>query len=224
MIAWASGHRVLVSNVLAALKQLPESRLRVAPIGTREELRALWELNRHVYGGGVLRFEGFLSWWRANPSGVFGLFMEGELIGGLSIWPLKRRFFHEALRGRREFSCKRYYRAQDAHRCPYWYVSGIVVREEFRGGDALPFMLLHVFRHALTAARSVMSFNVCAMAFSSEGTRLLARFGFKPANSGDAQSGRRPVYALKHIGPIHLKVMASRIGAIERRRQTIAAA
>ncbi|MGZ3531974.1 MAG: hypothetical protein ACXVAR_10810 [Vulcanimicrobiaceae bacterium] len=220
LIHFARIHHDETSKVLALLEGAPISGFTVAPIANELELWEFWKTSRDMYGDeNALRFETYLAWWRCYPSGVFGLFQNGALVGGLSVWPLRRRAFYEALKGRHTISHRAFRAVHDAKRCEYWYVAGVVVKPGFRRRDALQYLFSEVMHHGLSTARDVMRLNLCAAASSPEGARLLQRFGFAPVAAERRDEAQLTAYALRGLGPVRLRKMADRFAALGVRKQ-----
>lgn len=211
LLRLARSHRKETLNVLALLENAAVSGFTVAPIASELELLEFWTITRDMYGAeNALRFESFLAWWRSYPQGVLGLFEKGALVGGASIWPLRRRSFYDALRGRRTISPRAFLRPDEARRCGHWYVAGVVIKPGFRRRDALHYLFCEIMRHGLDASREVMRLNLCAAASSPEGGRLLRRFGFAPVAAAQNAPPQLTAYALLDLGPARLRKMADR--------------
>ena len=75
-------------------------RLSVRHIHDAEELRRVWELDSSVYAALAEPYDTLKSWWEAFPSGIYGLFFDGSLIGALGIWPVSDRWVDTLASGR----------------------------------------------------------------------------------------------------------------------------
>lgn len=122
-------------------------------------------------------------WWHAFPIGVRILeSAEGSIAGAMSAWPLRRAAYDAIVSGAiTEDAITSADFDLAVRERPRWYISGIAVAPAVR---ALPRLLLAFFADGLAAlgdASRCVQPDVCAVATSDEGARMLRRFGFARA-------------------------------------------
>jgi GNAT superfamily N-acetyltransferase len=207
---WAAAHGNGINAVLALLQRPAPPHYSVSPVACDPDLFRLWQINRDAYGErGAIGFDRYLTLWRAYPNAVYALRHDGEIVGGLSVWPLRRFAFRNVLRGQRDLTGQSLWNAHDVTGCAHWYITGIVVRPDYRR-HGLQYLLREIFARSLEIARSQMRVNICAVAHSGEGSRLLQRMGFVAVNTPRSAAGL-PAYRFANVGAAVLARMAKRI-------------
>lgn len=215
LYAWLQIHKAVQRSVLHALDVPPPPRFSIRPIADAAELRAVWEINADLYGSDALPFDAYLSWWRAYPKAVLALMHEQRIVGAITIWPVLRGAFKRLLGGAWALRSSDFYPPHAVSKCRDFYVSGIVVRPEFRLPEALRALMCRAMLECVLIAREQFSANVCAVASSAHGAALLERFGF--VRRGETEQGF-PTYCLLGVGPLLLRRMSGAILAYRGRR------
>ena len=154
------------------------------PIPDATTLARLYEFDASAYGDAGISWETFLSWWHAYPNGLYGVWHGENIIGAMGIWPMTEAGYSAVIEGRileRNLSPELHFETDDQpHR--RWYVSGIVLRPEHRGTGIVSTLIFSGMHHGsvLAGCRTV---DVCAIATTTQGERLLLRMGFAPCGT-----------------------------------------
>jgi hypothetical protein len=117
--------------------------LQVRYIRSAAELEDLWEIDNAAYGEASITYERFQDWWFSYPSGLHALFFRTRVMGAIGIWPLSPRNAELFTSGRIRESQLNGRTMRPFMNSPtrFWYISGIVLRSELRGGRAIKILL-----------------------------------------------------------------------------------
>jgi hypothetical protein len=173
--------------------------LHVRPIQSSAELEDLWEIDNAAYGEASITYEKFKEWWMSFPSGLYALFFRTRVMGAIGIWPLSNRCAELFATGRLKESeiNGRTMRTFLHAGAQFWYISGIVLRPELRGGRAITILLSHCIGSWLATAHIQFPCQLLALAYSEQGQALLEGFEFfKLQNAKNMRDGA-PLFALK---------------------------
>jgi len=148
-------------------------------INTEAELRELWKFDCLAYGEAGLPWDNFLLWWSAFPDGLHGAFAGDMIVGAVGMWPFKSASYDTMLRGTlpesditiADFDL-------DSEIKPKWYISGIVLREDWRRTGPIGALVFTAIER-LGSLAHVEHIDVCAVGSTNEGRRMLDRFGFQ---------------------------------------------
>jgi hypothetical protein len=157
-----------------------------------DELRALWDFDHLAYGEAGLPWEIFLDWWKAFPEGLHGVFAGDLIVGAVGMWPLTSAVHGAMLRGSLAESDLRpadFDLVSEMKR--HWYISGIVLREEWRRTGPIGALIFTAVER-LGDLANLERVDVCAIGSTKEGRRMLDRFGFSPR--GTSTTDGQPVY------------------------------
>ena len=108
-----------------------ENSVSVRNIVTPAEFEDLDKLYHLCFGSSSVPTEVLKSWWTAHPRGLLGLFKNGEVIGGVSIWSIDDETFNKIKNGfikEREIL----YSNIDNSSCDKYYVSEIAITNKER--------------------------------------------------------------------------------------------
>lgn len=215
LYVWLQIHKAVRRSVIRALDVPPPAGFSMHPVADAAQLRAVWEINAELYGSDALAFDAYLSWWRVYPKAVLALMYEQRIVGAITIWPVQRGAFERLLEGTWALRSSDFYPAHAVSKCRRFYVSGIVVRPEFRLPEALRALMCRAMLECVLISREQFSGSVCAVASSGQGAALLERFGF--ARRGQTEQGF-PTYCMLGVGPLLLRRMSRTILAYRGRR------
>lgn len=135
--------------------------------------------------------------WRAFPRGYVGAWIQGELRGGIQLWPLDVRRAGDFLIGARKES---ELTADDfAVVCNspnvVWYFSGLLVDPAWRGRG----LAAHLFAEAMVRWRRDLPWRTpvrfAALGASPEGLAFIRAFGMERVRPGDETADGFPLFA-----------------------------
>jgi len=214
----ARAHRTAV-EALSALALPPSNGpgFEVRNLNSVEELRELWKIDDENYGESSISFELFRSWWRAYPCGLYAIFDSQKIVGGLGLWPLKKKTFDEFVEGRRkesEITDRGICRVISHAVKDRWYFSGIVLTKRLRRSQAVATLLETSLSNWIAQLGPTPCVNLAALAYTSEGENMLRRFGFSCYRERTQTLDRLPIYARFNVGLREIDLAVRRIAAI----------
>jgi len=119
-----------------------------------------------------------LAWWHRYPEGIIGLYADGEIIGGLSFWPINTAGFDALSHG---LIREKQLTAQhiDVSHPKGIYISEIAIAPLFRKKNYASLLLsqFEVQRQILSISASKLP--VLALIYSTGGRNILEKIGFK---------------------------------------------
>ena len=173
--------------------------LQVRYIRSAAELEDLWEIDNAAYGEASITYEKFQDWWFSYPSGLHALFFRTRVMGAIGIWPLSSRYAELFTHGRIKESQLNGRAMRPFMNTPAqsWYISGIVLRSELRGGRAIKILLSRGIGCWLATARIDFPCELLALAYSEQGRALLEGFDFFKLQNARAMPDGVPLFALQ---------------------------
>ena len=163
------------------------------PIRTIAELRKLWELDTEAYQECAIPFEVFRRWWQRYPHGNTVIFEGDRIIASIGKWALTPEQYEQLSSGaiaesdlqpmplsRFEKHCTN--GASRIQRHTHWYLSGIVLAEEYRGrvrNNPIVPLLEYAIPSWVESNRVAFPLQVAALGEYVEGINLLEGFGFE---------------------------------------------
>jgi hypothetical protein len=190
----------------------------VRPAANEREVSEAWKLDEAEYGNAALGLERLLEWWSVYPRGLWLLVEDGEPIGSLGIWPLRRAAFHDIATGRRaekQLESVDFSPSSDARSTRSWYCSGLIVAPAARAGrGAAAWLLLRGALEGWAAGGALTStVDFCAVAFTPQGDRIARRLGMTVQRPSGSSVSEYPVYIALDQRPSELaaRVPISRI-------------
>jgi hypothetical protein len=173
--------------------------LHVRQIQSSAELEDLWEIDNAAYGEASITYEKFKNWWMSFPSGLSALFFRTRVMGAIGIWPLSDRcaelFTNGGLK-ESEISGRTMRNFLHAA-AQFWYISGIVLRPELRGGRAITILLSRCIGSWLASANIRFPCQLLALAYSEQGQALLEGFDFFKLQNAKTMPDGVSLFALK---------------------------
>jgi hypothetical protein len=173
--------------------------LTVRGIHNTEELTRLWLIDDGAYGQNSIPLSVFYHWWESYQSGLKALFRAEEILGAFGIWPLPEACslaFQEGLVKEVDLvPCN-----SELAQYNTWYVSGIVLKEDFRIGskqNPIHLLLSHGITIWLESGSIAFPVKILALATSAEGERLLQRFSFIRTKEAHQMIEKHPLYVLR---------------------------
>jgi hypothetical protein len=173
--------------------------LYVRQIQSSAELEDLWEIDNAAYGEASITYGKFKDWWMSFPSGLYALFFRTRVMGAIGIWPLSDRCAGLFANGQLKESeiNGRTMRAFRHTPTQSWYISGIVLRPELRGGRAITILLSHCIGSWLSSANIHFPCQLVALAYSEQGQALPEGFDFFKLQNAKTMPDGVPLFALK---------------------------
>jgi hypothetical protein len=173
--------------------------LRVRYVRSTAELEDLWEIDNAAYGEASISYEKFQDWWFSYPSGLHALFFRTRVMGAIGIWPLSAHCAELFTHGRIKESQLYGQAMRPFMNSPtkFWYISGIVLRSELRGGRAIKILLSRGIGRWLACARIDFPCELLALAYSEQGRALLEGFDFFKLQNARAMPDGVPLFALQ---------------------------
>ena len=161
-------------------------------LANESELRALWEFDHLSYGDAGLPWENLLAWWSAFPEGLHGAFAGDEIVGAVGMWPPSSAKYAGLVVGsvaEEDITAGDFLIRSSMRR--HWYISGIVLREDWRRTGPIGALIFTAVEH-LGSLANLERIDVCAIGSTKEGRRMLQRFGFQFRNT--ATPDGHPIY------------------------------
>jgi hypothetical protein len=154
--------------------------LRFTPIGTAARLLELAAFDASAYGEKDVPPHVLEQWWRAFPAGVrIAEEPDGRIAGAMSGWPLRPDAYDAIVSGTMtEDALTPSHFDLHAGERTRWYISGIAMTDDLR---ARPLDLIAFLADGLAALGDesrCLAPDICAVATSEEGARMMRRFGF----------------------------------------------
>ena len=173
--------------------------LHVRHVRSTAELEDLWEIDNAAYGKASIAYEKFQDWWFSYPFGLPALFFRTRVMGAIGIWPLSARSTELFTTGRLKESqfSGRTMRPFISGSTQFWYISGIVLRPELKGGRAIKILLSRGVGCWLTKAHVHFPCQLFALAYSEQGQALLEGFDFFKLRNAKAMPDGAPLFALQ---------------------------
>lgn len=125
---------------MLATPTIAKGRFRLGYIENRKQLQSLWKLDGEAYGDSNLEFDRFEQWWKTYDRGLPVVRYDDEVVAAFGLWGIDREQSRLLLSGK--------IREQELNPLPchtptpFWYWSGIVIREDFRQQLLSPLRLL----------------------------------------------------------------------------------
>lgn len=172
------------------------------PIQNPEELQDLYKIDAEAYGNASIPYETFLEWWSAHQLGLVGAFDENNKVqGAIGIWPVTKNWIKDLSSGRGKESNLNTKPIQEAGSQPTenWYISGIVVTPKRRGRCMAQGLIIETLRTWATKNKISWPASLWATAYSPQGEKLLARFGFNLHTPGNKMADGDPLYTRRYL-------------------------
>lgn len=154
--------------------------LRFTTIASEERLCALAAFDWSAYGEKDVPLDVLRTWWDAFPHGIrVAESPDGRILGAMSAWPLEAPAYEAVANGTlTEDRLTPEHFALSQRSRPRWYISGIAAGPELRSAPARLVSFLADGLVALGHASCCDEPDICAVATSADGERMLRRFGF----------------------------------------------
>ena len=177
------------------------SNYEVRNLETVGELKDLWRIDIEAYGPSNISFNVLQDWWIAYPAGIYGLFINGRISGALGIWPVNRRWMLAFASGHaaEEDLKPDIIRTSGSRGTDFWYISGLVIERRLRGSMAVPILLKEATVGWAIDGRLKHPVRLAAIAISSDGEKLLGRYGFTLRTPSERMKDCHPLYT-REIG------------------------
>jgi hypothetical protein len=169
------------------------------------KLRELWAIDDEAYQDCSLPFPRFQSWWQRYPLGNTVISTDDQIVASIGIWPLDKDQFEAFTEGKipeADLNPVPLSRCEGTAQ-PLWYISGIVIRNEYRlqigaepGRNPLTRLLRAGIRRWLESGHVAYPLQVAALAEYVKGEELLTLFGFKAVKEGAEMPDGCHLYAL----------------------------
>lgn len=118
------------------------------------------------------------AWWQSYPEGIIGLYADGEIIGGMSYWPINQSGFEALATGKiREKELTEQHIDYTTPRGIY--ISEIAIVPLFRKKNYATLLLSNFERQREKLSKSALKLPVLALIYSPGGRKILEKVGFK---------------------------------------------
>lgn len=191
----------------------------IITIRSEARLLQLAQFDASAYGEKDVAPDILARWWRAFPIGIrVAQADDGRILGAMSAWPLLPQTYDRVRDGKISESAitPADFDLASTHKAR-WYISGIAVAPELRGSARFLLSFLSDGLAALRREARVLAPDICAIAASREGERMLRRFGFE--RRADAPIGS--AYERRAFRDERLQTLAAEHAAHERTRETL---
>lgn len=164
----------------------PRSGIRSGYIESKEQLLELWEIDKKAYGDNSIPFDPFYQWWTNYRYGSSNLFLKGQIIASIGIYPLSEDQAIAFKSGQiKEESLVPLTLDQCNQGASHWYWSGLVIVPEWQNRGLVKSLL----RIGLGCWRSKghirYPLSLLALGQIEIDKKLLAqKLGFKKLKSG----------------------------------------
>lgn len=210
------GHDAAVQSVEAVFRNRPKglSTFEVHKLRNEGEVKAFWGLDQDSFGEASISYDHFLGWWRAFPNGIYALFDDGEMVGGIGVWPLRKKAFDEFMHGMRsehEIVGRSIVATTTYASRPYWYIGGILVNGKYRKSNAVRVLLAEALVAWYEEVKNEACVSLVTLAYSRDGAAMLQRFGFNRYLEPESVKDRHPIYVLLDAKPSDLQRLFARV-------------
>jgi hypothetical protein len=200
ILAWiflyrGNAHHQAVSSLVSLIgkKNRPmEAKL----VSSKAEVKEVWHLDKKCFGCHTVSANTGIMWWENFRHGLIALRRNYQLVGYVSFWPLTSSAFNEFLDGNlleHQIGVRHIEKAPEK-RC--WYIGSILIKSDFRR-SAIKHLLQGIETHWIKTLPPEGEIQVCALAFSSEGEKLLSGTGFSLWESKDESRHHFSVYSMQ---------------------------
>lgn len=191
-----------ISSLLSKItRQRVHLNYEVRNIQTITELKKLWEIDAEAYGEASLNYQTFQEWWLAYQKGLYAIFIDGEVVGALGIWPATKKWTDElssGISGEKDLPIDAIKRAGERG-TDHWYISGLVIKKQLKRSAAVPVLLKEATLGWAIDSKLKHPVNLSAIAISDDGEKLLSRYGFNLVTPGNKMIGGYSLYS-KEVG------------------------
>lgn len=159
------------------------------PISTLSVAETIDCLYQTAFGNSSVPRHLQLAWWKNYPNGMWGIFLNGAVVGAMSCYPIDRSTYLQIKKGEireKEISPEK---VSLTHLYGFYW-SEIVVLPEFRQ-QQLAQKLINAF---WDYHQAFQNYPVLAMAYSSEGSKLLQSQRFINVLSASHQPDQMEVW------------------------------
>lgn len=159
--------------------------------------------SQDAYGEANVSPDRTLKWWRRYSNAVLAVYCTPpagapELIGQVSIWPLKAGPYRRLRSGQMqegEVSHQSIASPTVDAPCSHWYVSNVLVHKAYRRSALVAELLARAIRGWSATGLIGERVHLLAFAYSADGEKLLRRFGFMMLRP--RSPGQWPIFELE---------------------------
>ena len=145
------------------------------------QLEDLWRIDKEAYGEHSLEFEPFLEWWNAYPYGSRCLFLGGNIVASIGIYPLSQEQFNGFVNGEIAegdlVPCL-------LNKSDHWYFSGMVILPEYQNRGLARRLLRMGVGGWIRSGHLEYPAQVCGLAQTEAGRKALELMDFKRSKTG----------------------------------------
>ena len=148
------------------------------------DLQWMYKIQQEEYGAdSIVSFDNVKAWWTRFPQGTFRMIHEGELIGGMGIWPLQEAIFSALTSGKldeHQMEATHIEPKRDGQRYSYWYVGDILLQKNYRLSKEkwAVRLLIEVLDAWIKSGNLASQIKLCALVYSHQGRSLAERLQF----------------------------------------------
>lgn len=174
---------------------IPEIEIECRTLSNEIEFYELDTIYQNCFGTSSVPTDVQKSWWQSQKSGIFALFKNSQIIGGVSFWNINHESYKLLTKGiinEKQILPEHLSDLQSG----YFYISEVVVSQEHRNK-----------KYSLLLLRKVITFleekikkggiQILALGYSNEGISLLSKLGFEEILSEHQTPDKQPLYLLR---------------------------
>lgn len=163
----------------------------------QNDLRTVWNIDVTEYGDMNVDFTLLHEWWRKFQHGHHIIRNGEEIIGGFGLWPLSKNSYRKLQRGSITEAGINILHPNKALGNKFWYLSGIILKPEYRKKRAAWHLIHRVMTHwrvtwvANTYGKTIA---IGAIPISKDGLDMMTRFAFDLVHSAEQRNDHYPFY------------------------------
>jgi ribosomal protein S18 acetylase RimI-like enzyme len=168
----------------------------IRPITSEAEFAALDGIYQSCFGAASVPTDVQRSWWLKYPPGMLGLFVDDEVIGGTSCWPVNDHTFDTLLAGtlrEKEITAEDF----DVTNPHLYYFSDIAVIGHHRGGKYAWRLMDELLTRTRSRGAVGGEIKILSLAYSAGGAHILQKSGFVKVADAEKMADGQPSYLLQ---------------------------
>lgn len=164
-----------------------------------DELAFISILEASYFKESSLNAKGLLEWWNAYPDGIKIMTIDNKPAGGIGIWPVRKCSFMNLIKGAIEETEIPYEDIITKEEClkvpqSYWYWGSIFLLPDYQNKGLSKVLVHKTMAEWLMKDNLAESVNLCAIAYSKEGARILGKLKFDCCCQSKS---KHPIYCRK---------------------------
>jgi len=186
-------------SAISALRELinTSSEFNVTLAVSEAEAREVWRLDVANFNDHHVPLSIGVAWWKKFSSGLYVLKKDGKIFDYISFWPLAQKSFKEFVSGQRletSITSRSICPPLASAQTTWWYIGSISLLARFQKTKAVRKLIFCAIDDWTSKLDPASTINVCALAYSDEGEKLLRKFGFHCFANANESPHKLPVY------------------------------